>query len=275
MANLTTANYIIDANSTTGSATMDWRYYSNQYTSIIATNNGQYIINDSSTIKRGAWRNPKKKRGDLDRANSSDKRLKLLGPEVMFEFVKARFKIIERNKLSKRLEMVCKIISSAKGAGQIALVESVEQKFGPIIREQELIACGFNKFISSKLLQKFIDCESKNMIKITPIKNYVRLIPKDVLKEKVRADKAKLFDDYVVVHTDPNNTSVKKTVAEKKDPILFGLVANSEKFYFVADWKDELCQLTFKEIVKALDEYDPVTSLLKEDLEKNILDILD
>src|SRR4030042_1990609 len=65
-------------------------------------------------------------------------------------------------------------------------------------------------------------------------------------------EKKALFDGYVVVHTDPNNTSVMKTVEEKKDPILFGVISESDRFYFIADWKDELCDLTLEKIIDKL-----------------------
>jgi hypothetical protein len=33
---------------------------------------------------------------------------------------------------------------------------------------------------------------------------------------------------------------------------LFGVIKSSEKYYFVADWTDELCDLTFKQLTEAL-----------------------
>ena len=85
------------------------------------------------------------------------------------------------------------------------------------------------------------------------MKNYARFIPKRVRDKMGKAKKKKLFDGYVVVHTDPDNTAVKQTVEEKKDPILFGVIEESSKFYFIADWKDKLCDLTLKEIIGTLD----------------------
>ena len=41
-------------------------------------------------------------------------------------------------------------------------------------------------------------------------------------------------------------------IAAKKDPILFGVIANSHKLYFVADWKDETDDLDMAEVNRVL-----------------------
>ena len=59
------------------------------------------------------------------------------------------------------------------------------------------------------------------------------------------------------MHFDPKNTATTREaraaeVAKRKDPILFGLIKGSRKLYFVGDWQDELCDLTFQQIVDKL-----------------------
>ena len=36
--------------------------------------------------------------------------------------------------------------------------------------------------------------------------------------------------------------------SKMKDPILFGFIKETRRLYFVADWEDEHCDLTFDEI---------------------------
>ena len=38
----------------------------------------------------------------------------------------------------------------------------------------------------------------------------------------------------------------------KRDPILFGLIENVRKLYFIGDWKDEECDLTMEEVARIL-----------------------
>ena len=42
-------------------------------------------------------------------------------------------------------------------------------------------------------------------------------------------------------------------IRKVKDPILFGKLRNSNRFYFIADWEDEFCTLTFDELLDELD----------------------
>ena len=99
------------------------------------------------------------------------------------------------------------------------------------------------------------------------IKNFTRVIPSDVQKEKKKADKLKVFDNYVILHYDPLKKNVAPTAKEKEadrkkkaDPILFGVIAESHDLYYITDWVDDTCDLTLDEFVK-------VMGIKKEELE--------
>lgn len=206
--------------------------------------------NTNYVYKKNAFRFPKKKKGDLNDVNSPRYRIKnLLRPLVAFKFVKSRFKNIERKELSSRLEKVVQILESTSITNQIALREKIQDKFGKLIREQEMISCGFDKYLEKEIIQAFVDSVKDKAIKITPIKNYTRLIPKDVREQMEIAKEKQLFDDFVVIHCDPENKAVEKTQAEKKDPILCGVIKESSRYYFIGDWQDELCDLTMEQIL--------------------------
>jgi len=218
--------------------------------------------------------NGKKKRGDTTGANNSSNRLKILSPIVMYRFVKDRFRILERSRLATRLDKVAKLMENAKVLGQIAMADRISERFGKLIREQELLACGYTKYLPKKLVQQFIDLTTNKVIKLTPLKNYVRPIPKNVQKVLDDVQKKKLFDGYIIMHTDVNNTAVEKTREEKKDPILFGTLDDApDILYFIADWIDEYCDLTFDQLIDTLDltkeEYK-----IESDVEQSFLDTI-
>jgi hypothetical protein len=76
-----------------------------------------------------------------------------------------------------------------------------------------------------------------------------------IIKKEI--DDRKIFDNYVVLHYDPKDNGEglsKAEIEKKKDPILFGLIKNSRKLYYVADWKDEYCDLTLEEMFNVLGE---------------------
>ena len=91
-------------------------------------------------------------------------------------------------------------------------------------------------------------------LKITPLKNFPRVLPKNVKKIAEACITKKLFDDYVVFHLDnakPVETE-KEKIERKRDPILFGKLNDSDKYYFIVDWEDELDNLRLSDIVESL-----------------------
>lgn len=192
-------------------------------------------------------RGVKKKRGSKD---NTGKRLET-SPMVIFKIMKKKLNIFEISRLNKRLEQISEVLENIP-KGQIAMTEKFEKKAMMVMREAEMASCGFNKFISESILDNFIDVSHNRKVKLTKLKNYARFIPKNVLKKLKKAEDKKLFDGYLVAHTDPNNESIEKTEEDKKDPILFGVIEESSKYYFLADWEDELCDLTLDKIVDKL-----------------------
>lgn len=240
-----------------------------------SANTGLYLYNSSATStvtnytslldelvtsntyvyrKPSAFRKSKKIKGDLTSANDPKNRIKVLPPVAVFQFVKKRFTLLEQSKLSVRLERVCQLLEIAKDCNQIALQDKINEKFGRFLKEQEMISCGFTQFIEKEYLQMFVNrCSKQNVLKLTKLKNYIRLIPKDIRKRLEKAQKTNLFDDYIILHTDPDNKAVEKTKEEKKDPILFGIIAESNRYYVIGDWVDEFCDITMDKIIATLD----------------------
>lgn len=149
-----------------------------------------------------------------------------------------------------------KALTQAKTMGQSALVQQLEDHIDMIRGEAQLIAMNLKKYVTEKQVITFYEKvgEDKNL-KLTWIKNFGRIIPQDVYNAKAKIDKRKIFDNYVVLQYDPANNGEKLTkeeVEKKKDPILFGVINNSRKLYYIADWKDDYCDLTLEEMFKTL-----------------------
>ena len=149
-----------------------------------------------------------------------------------------------------------KALIQAKTMGQQSLVENLENIIDIARGEAHLIAMGLKKYVSEKQILDFYDMvgEDKNL-KLTWIKNFGRIIPESIYEIKKSVDEKKIFDNYVILHYDPANNGEKMTkeeVEKKKDPILFGVIKNSKKLYYVADWKDDYCELTLEEMFKTL-----------------------
>lgn len=264
--NISNANEYVTSASSAATMTVKWDASTSTATSI-----GYYLsdnANDTTTVvfpnyikpayvyRKIRPKFPKKKRGDTSDANNPQNRLKVLEPIVIFKFIKKRFNILQQRKLSVRLEKVCQLLQTAEACQQIALRDKIKEKFGKFLREQEIIACGFIDYIDKDTLQRFINRCNKKVIKLTKLKNYIRVIPKGVRAKLERAQKAKLFDEYIILHTDPDDKAVEKTAEEKKDPILFGIINESPLYYVVGDWVDKYCDITMDKIFEELSDLD-------------------
>ncbi len=145
-------------------------------------------------------------------------------------------------------------IQRAKKNGQIALAEGLERGLSVARTEAQLLATGYTKFLTEETVVKFAKKSPKG-IRLDWIKNFARIIPEDILNKKEMLDARYVFDNYVIMHYDPDGKATKMTGAEiaaKKDPILFGVVRNSRKLYYVGDWIDEHCNLTIAQMAEIL-----------------------
>lgn len=167
------------------------------------------------------------------------------------------FETLEQLKdFKEREDYINKAMEVAKKNGQTALLEKIKSTRETHLFESQLLALGFVKVISEEQLVKFaFDCERG--LRLDWVKNFTRNIPAEVTEKKVRADQLKVFDNYVILHYDPenkHNTLTKEEIDKKKDPILFGVCEGTRKLYYVGDWKDEYCDLTFEDLIAKIGE---------------------
>ena len=176
-----------------------------------------------------------------------------ISPQLYFKYVKKKFGVLEGIKVNSRLEKIKKAVAKAKENGQDLLAEKFLASVGVEVRESTIFAKGITKYVERDVVNKYKNKIRGGHISDTMFKSYTRVIPEDVLaKKKVVED---VFDDFVIYHY--WNESAQKDVknmspdekAKMRDPILFGIIKETNKLYFIADWEDEYCDLTFDELV--------------------------
>ena len=142
----------------------------------------------------------------------------------------------------------------AKQAGQTALLEKLEHGLEVYRNESQLLALDSRRYLTEADLVRFVK-EAKKGLRLDWVGNFTRMIPIDILQRKIRMDELGVFDNYVVLHYDPNKKSWAETqadIARRLDPILFGVMVSSRNLYFVGDWVDDQCDLTLEQIVDTL-----------------------
>jgi len=151
-----------------------------------------------------------------------------------------------------------KAILQAEELGQTSLVETLKNMLDVVRSEAHLIQMGITKYVTNEQICDFYESinEDKNL-KLTWIENFVKVIPNDIIDIKKKIDQRGLFDNYVILHYDPNNNATsltKEEIETKKDPILFGVIKNSKRLYYVGDWVDDYCDLTLEKMFETLGE---------------------
>ncbi len=162
------------------------------------------------------------------------------------------------DKYKNRLNEYISCIGYTEKTGQLALKEKLFQNLVINKYESILYANGYNRLITEEQLVKFAK-NCPKALSLDYISNYTRTIPLDVIKKKIDADNMEVFDNYVILHYDPSGNAIeltpeqkKKEVEKAKDPILFGVISGSRKLYYICDWIDEMCDLTWDTVVDTL-----------------------
>lgn len=194
---------------------------------------------------------------DRDRATISG----FENPEEFFKAIKESISTVENRDLDSIHEFYVNSIKQATELGQVALAEQLLAKKDLIKLETILIQNNFHKFVSEKDVVQFGTKFGIKNLHLTWVKNFNRMIPAEVYEQKRKADALKVFDNYVILHTDATGESVSETAEERKkrierekDPILFGLIKDSRKLYYIGDWVDDYCDLTLDKVLSVLEK---------------------
>ena len=184
-----------------------------------------------------------------------------IAPELYFTYIKKKFNILERMKLDARIKKIEAAFDEAVEAGQSFLADKILHEYSREIRESIILAKGISRYIEREDLIKYKHKIKEGHISDTLLKDYTRIIPKPIL-EKVKSLKD-IFDGFVIYHY--YEEAIEKKVEKKqkitetekaklRDPIIFGIIRETNRLYFVDDWEDEFCDLTFDDIVDQIGE---------------------
>jgi len=169
-------------------------------------------------------------------------------------FINIKQNTQELSKVDVKLQSYKKYLEKIKTTGQQALQEEIKKSIYQASKEALLFSINYTKYLTEENIISFTLLTERG-IRLDWIKNFARHIPESVILKKKRCDDLGIFDNYVILHYDPNKKSVALTEKEKerkKDPILFGLIKGVRNLYFVDDWIDEICDLTFLEIAEKI-----------------------
>lgn len=147
-------------------------------------------------------------------------------------------------------------LERARRTGQVALAEQLEAGIEAVRAETQLHAMGLDRVLTEETLVSFVK-KSPRGLRLDWVRNFTRHIPDDVLTTKTECDERRIFDNYVVLHYDPDAKSWAETqqeAAARRDPILFGVIEGRRVLYFVGEWTDEFCDLSLDQIADVLFE---------------------
>lgn len=153
-----------------------------------------------------------------------------------------------------RVSDYLKAVYNAASVGQTALLEDLIRGMVTNKYESVLYSEGYYNVISEEQMVKFVKSCEKG-IKLDYIKNFTRPLPFEVVEKVNKLNNLEIFDNYVILYYDPDGFIYKETAAEeakRKDPILFGVIAGSNKLYYIADWVDEYCDLSLEKFIDTI-----------------------
>lgn len=192
-------------------------------------------------------------------------------PELYFKYIKSKFGILEKMRLDARLKKLEKAFFKAVESGQEMLGNKLMNELTRETRESLIYAKGIKYFIEKSDLDKHKRNIRGGHISDTKLQDFTRVIPEEVLAKKKKTEGC--FDGYVIYHyyneeVEKGREKKQKMSADEKqkmrDPVLFGVIRETNRLYFIADWEDELCDLTFEEMIDHLGKEESEVKLSRE-----------
>lgn len=182
----------------------------------------------------------------------------VLSPQEYFEHVKEKKHKVTEQDLNRIYDNCLELIQKYIKTGQAKAARKLVFHLESLEKERDIINLGVDTFIYRSDIEDYIDNVAKDVVKIIDLENYERDIPDEVAEviEKVKDKFTKMY----VIFTDYTGKVERSVAKEKreKDPILFGTLQDEstrtiiERFYYIADWVDEYCDLTLDKMVNEM-----------------------
>lgn len=190
----------------------------------------------------------------------------VIEPTDYFNDLKAKITETQVEQLEKNREFLAKEIQKAHRLGQKNLTHKAAYMWEILEKEMVLHAVGIRKYVYRQDVVRLIDnVTPKHSVKIVELENYPRSIPDKNMEDIENAKDLGIFDVILVVYTDLENEEVhtpeqKAFINRNRDPVVFGMFYNEkmnlkhDKLYFISDWQDEFCDLTFTKMIEKMAE---------------------
>lgn len=183
-----------------------------------------------------------------------------LTPAEYFEQIKDAKETTTDKSLKTLYENTLSLIKKYKITGQRLFLRKLIFTINNITKEKQLLDLGIDTFVYKSRIEDYIDDVANDCVKIIELENYPREIPNEIV-ETIEKTK-NIFNQFYVVFTDYTGKETKRVEKEKRnaDPILFGVFLDEkqkiicDRFYFLGDWIDEYCDLTFDKMVYEYDK---------------------
>lgn len=185
--------------------------------------------------------------------------------EIAFEDLKDNMVITSSDELMQAKSILDDVIARFKRAGQYGKAAEAERFVPQLSHELAIANIGFTKFVTESQMIDFVK-KSERGVMVNFLRYYEGQIPDEVIRKKEEADAKMVFDNYVVAYY---CDMVKKAVADadkkkeekkdlatvkRRDPILFGMVKQTRKLYYICDWVTPDDDLTLDKLEKVLGE---------------------
>ena len=185
-----------------------------------------------------------------------------ISPKLFFSFIKSKFTKLQKEKLKNKISKLVYLVEYSRKTGQLALFEESAKKVIEVSREQEATILGINYYLKKEVIDKYIYKVKDKVIKFKEWSEFPRVAPKEVTEKLIECKEHKIFDEYWVLYTDYTKPSEElkstKNKIVEKDPVLFGkFKSNPNNFYYIAEWIDEHCDITFEKLINEIGKIDP------------------
>ena len=167
------------------------------------------------------------------------------------------------DELASRMAKIIAIEDNMRKAGQYKKADAVKAYRTIIAEESVVVAAGFTSYITEANMIDFIR-KSERGTMVDFLRYYEDELPQEVIDKKLAADRLMVFDNYVVAYySDLIHRAVatqqkvsareeQKVRERRRDPILFGVIKNSRKLYYICDWTTDTDDLTLEKLEKEL-----------------------
>ena len=175
----------------------------------------------------------------------------------------AHLELTSTPELAANMRKLDQIEANMRAAGQYKRADSVRALRTIVAEEAVVVAAGFASYVPEDVMVEFLR-KSERGTAVDFLRYYEDEIPPEVVARKVEVDNLMVFDNYVVAHysdlirkaaaveDETSEAEEKKAREKRRDPILFGLIKNSRKLYYICDWKTDVDDLTLEKLEKEL-----------------------